>query len=51
MASVSNFRTSLRRHNVIDACNGLANKNIGEMIRQGRNPSPCNDMQIIQDSV
>ena len=41
MASASNFRTSLRRHNVTDARNVLANKSIGELISQGRNAYPC----------
>ena len=32
MASTVNFRTSLRRHNVITVRNVFANKKIGEMI-------------------
>ena len=50
MASASNLRTSLRRHNVIDARNVFANKSIGEMIGQDHNAFPCNVMQTIQDS-
>ena len=44
MVSASNFRTSLRRHNVIDAHNVFPNKSIHEMISQGRNAYPCNVM-------
>ena len=35
MVSVSNFRMSLHRHNIIDARNVFANKSIGKIIRLG----------------
>ena len=48
LALESNFRTSLRRHNVIENSNVFANKSIGEMISQGGNAFPCNVMQANQ---
>ena len=39
---MSNFRTSLRRHNVKDARNEFANKPIGKMASQGCNAISCN---------
>ena len=47
----SNFRTSLRRHNVINARNVFANKSISEMTSHGRNAFPCNVIQTIQGPV
>ena len=47
----SNFRTSLRRHNVINARNVFANKSISEMISHGRNAIPFNVNQTIQGPV
>ena len=46
MASVSNFRTSKRRHSMIDARTVFKNKSIGEMISQGRNAFPSKVMQM-----
>ena len=48
MVSTSNFRTTLRCHNLIDTRNIFVNKSIGEMIRQGHNPFPCNIMQTVR---